>query len=179
MFNLKKNILVLATAGVVSFGSVAHAAPNLISNWGVHNDPSELAGQLLLGGSGAFDHVYNFSLGSSFDALAVAVSNDFGTFFDITGGTVQLFASNGDADYTNDASLGSFSFDSLATGQTFSGLSAGNYFYEVTGTVTGSGGGSYLLSSNISPIPEPETYAMLLVGLGLVGFSVRRRKTSI
>jgi hypothetical protein len=27
-----------------------------------------------------------------------------------------------------------------------------------------------------SPIPEPETYAMLLVGLGLLGFHARRRK---
>ncbi len=30
----------------------------------------------------------------------------------------------------------------------------------------------------ISPIPEPETYAMLLVGLGLVGFAVRGRRTN-
>lgn len=30
--------------------------------------------------------------------------------------------------------------------------------------------------TNISPIPEPETHAMLLVGLGLVAFTVRRRK---
>lgn len=29
---------------------------------------------------------------------------------------------------------------------------------------------------NVSPVPEPETYAMLLVGLGLLGFSARRRK---
>lgn len=28
----------------------------------------------------------------------------------------------------------------------------------------------------ISPVPEPETYAMLLAGLGLLGFVVRRRK---
>lgn len=27
-----------------------------------------------------------------------------------------------------------------------------------------------------SPVPEPETYAMFLVGLGLLGFSVRNRK---
>lgn len=26
-----------------------------------------------------------------------------------------------------------------------------------------------------SPVPEPETYAMILAGLGLIGFSVRRR----
>ncbi len=29
---------------------------------------------------------------------------------------------------------------------------------------------------NLAAVPEPETYAMLLVGLGLVGFVVRRRK---
>jgi hypothetical protein len=29
---------------------------------------------------------------------------------------------------------------------------------------------------NVSPVPEPNTYAMLLVGLGLLGFTVRRRK---
>lgn len=28
---------------------------------------------------------------------------------------------------------------------------------------------------DVSPVPEPETYAMLLAGLGLVGFAVRRR----
>ena len=32
--------------------------------------------------------------------------------------------------------------------------------------------------SAISAIPEPETYAMLLAGLGLVGFMARRRKDS-
>ena len=29
---------------------------------------------------------------------------------------------------------------------------------------------------NVTPVPEPETYAMLLAGLGLVGFAIRRRK---
>lgn len=35
--------------------------------------------------------------------------------------------------------------------------------------------GSYSGNFHISPIPEPETYAMLLAGLGLIGFSLRRR----
>ena len=34
-----------------------------------------------------------------------------------------------------------------------------------------SGGGSC-----VSPVPEPETYAMMLAGLGLIGFRARRRK---
>ncbi|WP_256209002.1 FxDxF family PEP-CTERM protein [Nitrosospira sp. Nsp14] len=30
----------------------------------------------------------------------------------------------------------------------------------------------------LAPIPEPETYAMLLAGLGLLGFIARRRRTA-
>ena len=32
---------------------------------------------------------------------------------------------------------------------------------------------------NVTPVPEPETYAMLLAGLGLVGFAIRRRKAVV
>ena len=32
---------------------------------------------------------------------------------------------------------------------------------------------------SISPIPEPETYAMLLAGLGVLGFAARRRKLKL
>lgn len=31
-------------------------------------------------------------------------------------------------------------------------------------------------AQSMTPVPEPETYAMLLVGLGLIGFTARRRK---
>jgi len=29
---------------------------------------------------------------------------------------------------------------------------------------------------NLTPIPEPSTYALMLAGLGVVGFVARRRK---
>jgi len=35
------------------------------------------------------------------------------------------------------------------------------------------------ISAAVSPIPEPETYAMFLVGLGLLGFAARRRTLSL
>lgn len=38
--------------------------------------------------------------------------------------------------------------------------------------------GGYVPPPNpVSPVPEPETYAMMMVGLGLMGFMARRRKT--
>lgn len=42
-------------------------------------------------------------------------------------------------------------------------------------TITGASGGAESFSA-ISAVPEPETYAMLLSGLGLLGFVARRKK---
>ena len=52
-------------------------------------------------------------------------------------------------------------------------LPAGDYVIKVTGNANGSFGGTYGLAMSL--VPEPETYAMLLAGLGLVGFATRRR----
>jgi len=32
--------------------------------------------------------------------------------------------------------------------------------------------------SEVAPVPEPETYALMLAGLGLVGVVARRRKAT-
>jgi hypothetical protein len=37
-------------------------------------------------------------------------------------------------------------------------------------------GGSASFVTYAAPVPEPETYAMVLLGLGVVGFVARRRK---
>ena len=46
-------------------------------------------------------------------------------------------------------------------------------------------GGSYgalliddMVMSNAAAVPEPETYAMLMAGLGLIGFAARRKRTA-
>jgi hypothetical protein len=43
------------------------------------------------------------------------------------------------------------------------------------GKPTGEHSGKY--TSVTSAVPEPETYAMILAGLGLIGFTARRRNT--
>ncbi len=169
------NLKLVAIAGLMASG-VAHATPSQVPTQWFEHDSAEFA-SFSSAVKHTFEHEYLFHLNGTVDALATAVSNDALTKFNIDGGKVELFMSNGDINYANDVSMGSFAFDSTAINSTFSHLSAGDYYYQVTGAVMGNKGGGYQLFSEVSPVPEPETYAMLLAGLGLVGFMVRRRKT--
>jgi hypothetical protein len=56
-------------------------------------------------------------------------------------------------------------------------LGSGDYTVHVTG-MTNLKNAAYLGTVSASPAPEPETYAMLLAGLGVVGFLARRRRPS-
>ncbi|GIZ52499.1 FxDxF family PEP-CTERM protein [Noviherbaspirillum aridicola] len=58
-------------------------------------------------------------------------------------------------------------------------LSSGSYRFVVSGTGTQGFSGSYNLNLTAlppvsSPVPEPSTYAMLLLGLGVLAFASRR-----
>jgi hypothetical protein len=57
-------------------------------------------------------------------------------------------------------------------------LAAGDYFYLVEGIKETAGLSKYRISASVTPVPEPETYALLLAGLGVVGFMAARRKQS-
>lgn len=173
-FKLKTTAIALALMA----GSVANAAPVVMANWGDH-DPAEMGFfALITSGATPIDHIYTFSVATAVNGLWSSVSNDAPPVFDITGGLVQLWSSDGDADYggsdPGDSLVASLAFDSTSVNQTFT-VSPGNYYYQVTGSIDGLLGGSYLLSSSVTPVPEPEMYAMLLAGFGLIGFSLRRR----
>lgn len=53
-------------------------------------------------------------------------------------------------------------------------LNAGTYALQISGNAVGTIGGSYSGILNLAPVPEPDTYGMLLAGLGLMGFMIRR-----
>ena len=66
----------------------------------------------------------------------------------------------------------------VIAGQTFSSLSKGNYEFLITGTGL-SHGGSYFNAFAVSAVPEVDTWVMLVIGAGLVGFQLRRKHQSL
>lgn len=72
----------------------------------------------------------------------------------------------------------SFLFDDqhLQAGQTEAGTFKIDWFNNGGNVPAYSNLTMFYGSPSISPVPEPETYAMMAGGLGLIGFMVRRRK---
>jgi len=132
----------------------------------------------------AVDVVYNFNLADASDLFTYA--KEFESL------DVQLLPANftlysgtsaGNSG-TAAAMIGTtFSFaGGNAVTTTYSNLAAGNYFFEVTGTATGVLGADYDLNINANTpggplpgVPEPANVALLLAGLGLMGFMAKRR----
>lgn len=133
-----------------------------------------------------FDYTYNFTLdatsnlnvlGASFVGPTDSVSNAM--FMLYSGTSVTGVASTGSP------LAGSFSFagNTIQSGS-FANLAAGNYYIELTGTtdsITGTRLNVTFQAPNaVGPggtpaIPEPTNMALMLAGLGLLGFMVKRR----
>jgi hypothetical protein len=104
---------------------------------------------------------------------------------DVAGGFVDfLLLRSNDVNFSSVAITGSgySGFDAnAADGFSFAGLSAGSYDLAVSGylgrgeLVGGYTGAISSTATVAAPVPEPETYAMLMLGLAGVGFAARRR----
>lgn len=131
-------------------------------------------------GLGSFIDYLNFNVTSSYPVVGGAVmdvpvsfwfNNVTTTVFNITDMSLALYDSPG--------GVGNLLYSSLATAdyQPLSGLLApGDYSMKISGVGAGTGGGMYTWTTLAQPVPEPETYAMLLAGLGVIGVIARRRK---
>ncbi len=122
---------------------------------------------------GSFTDTYTFSItGSPYTVTATSSSAqsgaqdlDFGSLVieDASNTVVATFAGNLGNDVVEFFSL------------TNTVLAVGDYRLIVTG-VNSTAQASYSGNIAITPVPEPESYALLLAGLGAVGFVARRRQ---
>lgn len=156
----------LAVASTLAFNASATT-----TDWFTH-DLLEVAAAITP--VGAFEDTYLFSLVTANNGMSTAVSNNLGDVLGLTEGNVALFKEDGAVDIA----IGNYAFDdaSGSVSYEFGALAAGNYYYAVTGMGTGSLGGFYTISSSVTAVPEPETYAMMMAGLGVMGLLLKRSR---
>ena len=156
-------------------------ATDLTFDYGAQPVPTTLywgPGALIHGPSESFtDHIL-FSTSTPFLASFFDNFNNFSNFSSLT---ASLYSTTGPTlvhSATVNTPVAGYSWVSLTPSGV---LSAGSYDVRLTGVMnasitpnpTGESGGIVLAA-----IPEPETYAMMLAGLSLMGFVMRRRKPS-
>jgi hypothetical protein len=105
---------------------------------------------------------------------------DIGTTVDLTPTPTSQFGLHGYAHIPIGSSVGTDFLPEIGNGfgsQGFTGpLAAGTYTFWMQETSGALGTYAWDFVINTAPVPEPETYAMLLAGLGLMGATTRRRK---
>ena len=129
------------------------------------------------------DYLFTMAPGSV-DTVASTIS--LGNLFGINNLQARLYSGTVTTTGVPTGLLEAWSTAIQITGTGYSGtmavinpitLGAGSYVLEIRGDVVGTNGGSYAGTLNISPVPEPQEWALLLAGLGLIGFVATRRRT--
>jgi hypothetical protein len=171
----------------LSFGMSAHAADYSRSfDIGL---VSESHGQVVATTQGSFSDLFTFSvlhnIGASISAQGITVRS-LGTSLD----SIQLYAGS----FTSLAALvGATLLSTSAVETSVKGIRTADNLYldfdslppktdftmVINGTAATTYNSHYTTLIELSPAPEPETYAMLLAGLGLTGFIARRRQKSV
>jgi hypothetical protein len=132
-------------------------------------------------GGASFSDRFNFSVTGSgnsiLDAIVSSISRTTASGLSITGLSLYSATSGGRAAVATGSAVQSGATDVWTVSA--DNLAPGSYYLQVTGNLASdqaaSFGGAVALAA---PVPEPETYGMMLAGLGALGFLARRRRIS-
>ncbi|AZP10934.1 PEP-CTERM sorting domain-containing protein [Undibacterium parvum] len=186
MFKLIKLTLSLAPKFLGALSLVAGLSISAAANASVikltvaEDDPKTFGFGNTFTKQAIFFDTFSFSFGGTSDLSFSLISFPATAKKDISGLSFELFH---DIAGKNSQSMGFFGqANTLVIGSSspldhdFLKVAAGNYHVDIKGNAYGTGGGTYAGSMTVSAVPEPETYAMMLAGLGLIAVLSRRRK---
>lgn len=106
------------------------------------------------------------------DMILTSISTSAANGLNLTG--FSLYNSNSNAVVLNGTQLKTGLQDKWTL--TFNSLAAGSYYFKVSGNVVSAAGGAFSGNGHVlSAVPEADTYAMLLAGMGVLGVVARRR----
>ena len=173
-----------AIAAAVSIGCVfgAHAASTTVTDLGLVTGTTTKGTNTT---SGSFEDLFNFTVGPNANTLLISTAGTFanygvslsslalylGTYSTISGLTGLTPIASSSTPVYSDLGNG-IVVDTIAT-KTFSLSPSATYTLAINGTSMGDS--RYTAIVQLAPVPEPETYAMLLAGLGIMGFVARRK----
>lgn len=127
-------------------------------------------------GGASFTDRFNFTVSGAqpLDLAAVVATNSLtgATGLGITG--LSLYDAGGGAVVTSGMSRNSGALDVWTL--TSNNLTAGSYYLQVSGNVVSDESASFGGAVSLVPVPEPETYGMMLGGLGILAWLARRRR---
>jgi len=182
---MKLHTFALATGLMMAGGANAAVnSLNLTDNLylGAFGAPTSYVDGFQVTTAGTIDHSLTFAITTPLYAGSgvsdVPLSVNFGSFTltvaDITGLRATIYkGSNFITPFATFTSAGNPDYLTLPASSYFS---AGNYTLKIGGTTApGASGGLYTVAAVTVPVPEPETWAMLLVGLSLVGLRLRQK----
>lgn len=161
----------LLVAGVVSTATAVHAAKPAdlpVTTWNA-----------TVASTGAFSQEYLFVTGSAYspNSGSITVSSLTSLFSDLN---LSIFDTGAKPIFAIGSSQAGVNLSSKFSDKDFaSDLSPSTTYRLLVSGVSLQDGASYgirgVFVQSISPVPEPETYSMLLAGLGLIGAITLRR----
>lgn len=195
--HLKLSLAILAACGIASSATAATTIDFESTPTGTYSSLTYgSVGITFLDGSGNFDVVNEFpDLPVSGHALISFFTNPGSGFFQATfsGGASSVSIDVSDYSPSDDDEPFLYAYDSIGTlldsdsiyiteggpGGTLTVSSSTPIAYAQWNEVGSFEGAVYWDNLVYAPVPEPETYAMLLAGLGLLGFAARRRQENV
>jgi len=195
---MKKSLLVALVLGSAAILPSAHAYSfDATYNVTVNTCTDYMGGYLCDSSYLPSNHMYDLTL--KVTSLGTdGIGNAWGSLSTVENG----FTNGSGAFYASQTSASGFTFENAVSGYTFNfnystpptgfspfalaiSLSAGTYSYSYSHNIYSiSHSGTMQLTQlrdttdygTLPAVPEPETYAMMVAGMGLIGFVARRRK---